>query len=453
MTKEEIQQQIIQWLQEEDSQSLQTLLTEMLPEDIVDVFYELKKSQRKKLFILLPGEIAAEVLNRMEPEDFEELLGYLNPDQTSEVLEEMSSDDVVDILGELPKEKQSAILNLMDEEGAREVRELLGYEEDTAGGIMTKDFIALSKDLTVEEAIGELRRQAPDAETIYYIYVVDHNGTLVGVVSLRELIIARADERIENIMREKVVSVRVDTDQEEVARQVSKYGFLAIPVVDFQNRIIGIVTVDDVFEVIEEETSEDIARIAGTVEEMDFEEENVAKRLHSSVRSRLPWLIITLFGGLVSSSIIRNYEGLLQQEAILAAFMPLLTGMGGNVGTQSSTLTVRALATGQLKSSQALKNILQEGLVGLLMGAICGLLIFGATVWIGGTGIIGALVAFALCANMITAATIGTLVPLVFKKIGVDPAVASAPFISTTIDATGLTIYFGLVTVLLRSFT
>ncbi|MGI6705283.1 MAG: magnesium transporter [Clostridia bacterium] len=451
-------EQIAHYVRSGEIRGLYTLLEDLHPADIAEILLALDEEERKGLFRLLPKGLAALVLNELDSDYFEELIGYLDLKERSQVLDEMSPDDMVDILSELSDDRQSEILGMMNVEEARDVRELLDYDEDSAGGIMTKEYVAIRRDITVEEAIKELRYDAPDAETIYYVYVVDHENRLVGVVSLRELIVSQPNTLIENIMREKVISVELGMDQEDVARKVAKYDLLAIPVVDHENRLMGIVTVDDILDVIEEEASEDIFRFAGAVEAIGSEDKAFFAQILFSVKSRLPWLIITLLGGMVSSQIINRYSSLIQTYANLAAYMPLLAGMGGNVGTQSSTLTVRAIAIGQIDRDGIIRNIIQESLVGLLVGLVCGLGVAFVTLFqpqkdalIQG-GLLAFMVGFAMCCNMVTAAAIGTMVPLAFKRFGIDPAVASAPFISTTIDVTGLSIYFGLITFMLSIF-
>lgn len=440
-----LKDRILILLKNDSIDELREIIDDLMPYDAAIIFEELEDEDKTRFVRELSIELAADVLEELDSDEFEEFIGMLRPSRKSEILEEMSPDDIVDILSELPEQRQEQLISLMDVEDAEDVRELLDYGEDTAGGIMTTDFISIDRDLSLAEAIDEVRRQAEDAETIYYVYVSDQNEKLVGVVSLRELLVGNADSKIADIIHKNVISVHIDADQEEVANVVSHYNLLAVPVVDDIGTMSGIVTVDDVIDVIEDEASEDISRFVGATDQPDYDEANIFKGLLMAVKARLPWLVITLFGGLISSSIIKHYDYLLTQEVILASFMPLLVGMGGNVGTQSSTLTVRAIATGQLKSSKYLKNILLEFLIGLLMGIICGGLLAGLSMLMGGNVEIGILVGIAMCVNMLTASTIGTLVPLFFKKVGVDPAVASAPFITTTIDAVGLSIYFGLV--------
>ncbi|HHX51319.1 MAG TPA: magnesium transporter [Clostridia bacterium] len=413
--------------------------TELQPADIADILQQMEEMDRAKLFIRLDGETAALVLRRLNTEAVESLLHILDPERIAAVLDEMSLDDAADFLGEVSENVKTELLDLMEVEEASDVKELLAYPEDTAGGIMTTEYVAILEDISAEKAIQVLRETAPDAETVYYVYVINTKNQLVGVISLRELIIANPETLITDIMQKKVISVRVDTDQEEVARVVTRYDFLAVPVIDHDRSLVGIVTVDDVIDVIHEEATEDIYRLAGA--QQVEEDLPLPERLVASVRSRLPWLLVTLMGGMLAGQVLRGLETELSRMVALAFFIPLLTGMGGNVGTQSSTLTVRGLATGQIEGREVILTVLKESLVGMSIGAVCGLIVGTVAFLWQGNMALGLVVGLALLGNMTTAATMGTLVPLFFRRVGIDPAVASAPFISTSIDITGLLIY------------
>ncbi len=314
---------------------------------------------------------------------------------------------------------------------------------------MTTEYVSVMEDFTAEEAIATLRKIAPDAETIYYVFVVNTHNQLVGVISLRELIVAAPTTLIRDVMHRKVVSVPVDMDQEEVARIVSKYNFLAVPVIDDQQHLLGIVTVDDVIDVIHEEVTEDIFRLAGAPGEEEDEEDTSVWKIATSLKARLPWLFVTMLGGLVSGQILSHFSDQINAVVALAFFIPLLTGMGGNVGTQSSTVTVRGIATGQIKGKGAWKIVCREALVGLMIGLVLGVFVGVVASWWQDKPMLGLVVGLAMAGNMLTAAAMGAFVPLTFRKLGIDPAVASAPFISTAIDITGLLIYSTLATLLI----
>lgn len=439
-------------LEENRELELHVYLEEMHAADIAEVLENLEDEQQMLVFGLLSDDKATEVLEEINSEQFSTIIKDLAYDKKVTLLENMSQDDIVDKLSELSESRQKEIIAFLDYEDAADVKELLIYEEATAGRLMTKDYVSIRKDYSVYYAIETLRSIAPDAETIYYIYVTDEFNRLVGVISLRELIISAPNKSIETIMNENLITVNVHDDQEHVAKIVSKYDLLAIPVVDNLGKLQGIITIDDVLDILEEEATEDIFKFAGTSEDEIYENDTkLLDRVKNSVKSRLPWLLITILGGLLSAKVLANYQGTISSNATLALFMPLLTGMGGNVGTQSSTITVRNIATHVIEGTGILRTIIHEISVGLVVGIVCSLLVAGSALIMNAEYHIAMIVGVAMWANMTTAATIGTIVPLVFKKIGVDPAVASAPFITTTIDLTGLTIYFSLATMLIAS--
>ncbi|HPZ70703.1 MAG TPA: magnesium transporter [Peptococcaceae bacterium] len=438
------------YIEEKDAEQARQFLAQLQYADIAEILEELA-SEEQQLWVLslLDDETAALVLNEVDTELGLKLLGQLNQQKASDILEEMPFDDAADLLGELPDSEQTHYLNLLEKEDRTEVEELLTYPADTAGGIMTTEYVSVMEDFTAEEAIATLRKIAPDAETIYYVFVVNTHNQLVGVISLRELIVAAPTTLIRDVMHRKVVSVPVDMDQEEVARIVSKYNFLAVPVIDDQQHLLGIVTVDDVIDVIHEEVTEDIFRLAGAPGEEEDEEDTSVWKIATSLKARLPWLFVTMLGGLVSGQILSHFSAQINAVVALAFFIPLLTGMGGNVGTQSSTVTVRGIATGQIKGKGAWKIVCREALVGLMIGLVLGVFVGVVASWWQDKPMLGLVVGLAMAGNMLTAAAMGAFVPLTFRKLGIDPAVASAPFISTAIDITGLLIYSTLATLLI----
>ncbi len=441
---------VLESLKNEDQDRTRELIQDSHMADIAKIFEELDHEYKDLLFLFLDDEHAAYVLAELSSEEFFEYYSPLSIERKVSILDYIADDDIADILGEAPEELKNRLIKLLDEEEAAELTELMGYDEETAGGIMTKEFLSLEANMTVLRALDYLREFAPDAESVYYLYVIDNDGKLVGIVSLRQIIVASPMQKIGEIMNEKVIYARADTDQEEVANMVRDYDFLILPVVDSEDVLIGIITVDDVMDIIEEEATEDILKFAGT-SEYDFEDydDKVFSSVFYSVKSRLPWLIITIFGGILSSFVVSKFQNVLTLDTAIAFFMPLLAGMGGNVGTQSSTLTVRTLALKDLRGKDVGRLILQEMLVGLTVGIICSLIIAVVSILVNGQMILSIIVAIAMFANISTAAIIGTLVPLIFKKVGVDPAVASAPFITTTVDITGLFIYFSLALMLI----
>jgi len=439
-------------IEKHDDVGLHNYLETMHAADIAEVLENLETDEQRLVFGLLSDEMATEVLEELGSEDFSELIKALTYEKKVTLLDLMSQDDIVDKLNELSEDRQKEIIAFLDYEDAADVKDLLLYEEDTAGGIMTKDYVSIKKTYSIYYAIETLRAISPDAETIYYIYVTDDYDRLVGVISLRELIIAAPNKSVESVMNENIITVNLNDDQEEVAKIVSKYDLLAVPVVDDDNVMHGIITIDDILDVIEEEATEDIYKFVGTSEEEAYEhDDSLFERVRNSVKSRLPWLLITILGGLMSATILASYQTTISANATLALFMPLLTGMGGNVGTQSSTITVRNIAMRVIEGADIFRTLIHEISVGLFVGIICSLLVASAALIMKAEYHIAIIVGIAMCANMTTAATIGTLVPLVFKRIGIDPAVASAPFITTTIDLTGLSIYFTLATAMMAN--
>ncbi len=409
------------------------------PSDLLDQIDELKDEQKKELFELFSDEEAALIIEEMEDFDRVSLLRLLTKHRASAILKEMAVDDATDLLGELSPEEARELLALIEEE-AEEIKDLLKYPEDTAGGIMTTDFIALPEDIPVEEAIIRLREIAPDAEIIYYIYVVDFRTRLSGVLSLRDLIAAGDGTLLHEIMYRNVISVPADLDQEEVARVVARYDLLAVPVIDEESRLLGIITVDDILDVIEEEATEDIYRLAGAgeIEGVSILEAPIL----DLARKRLPWLIICLLGGLLSGNVVGAFSATLQSVVILAAFIPVIMDMGGNVATQSSTVFVRGLATGEIGSSDAKRYLYREVKVGLVMGLINGVLIAVAAYLWQGLPILGLVVGLSMFFTISVAALIGTLVPIIFSYYNLDPALSAGPFVTTIKDVTGLLIYF-----------
>ena len=418
--------------------------------DIAELLKSLEDDNlRRLIFFLLEGEKAAEVIKELEDAEYvAELLKGLDGKKISEIFEEMFYDDAADFIGELPEEEQERFLDYF-EENADDVQKLIDFGPETAGGLMTTEYVSLPAEATAEEAINILRKIAPEAETVYYLFVVDQNHHLVGVISLRELIIAKPEMKIAEIMHKKVISVQAGEDQEEVARLVSKYNFLAIPVVDAAGILLGIITVDDVIDVIDEEATEDIYRMAGTNES---ESEEQGRRVFRTLRARIPWLLVTLVGGICSGQVMSHFALQLDRVVALTFFIPLLIGMAGNVGTQSSTVTVRGIAIGDVDSSKIMRTIGREALVGASLGLVMGGLISLIAFFWQESLTLGLVVGLAMLTNIFAAATMGTLVPLTFKKMGIDPAIASAPFITTSIDVLGLLIYISLASILLQLF-
>jgi len=425
--------------------NLAKLLAKTHPADIAHLFRYLDLNEQRLLFNLIAEpEISADVLSELDHATGAHILEQLDKQTITEVLQEMATDDAADIVGYMPDDLADEILNIMHDEDSREIEQLLSYEEDTAGGIMSPEFFALEQNLTVKEAIVALQ-QAEDAEMVFYLYVVNAQGQLVGVLSLRQLLTVPPNTQLRDIMTTDVFNVRTDMDQEEVARVVEKYNILAVPVVDDNNRLKGIITVDDVIDVIRQEATEDIYKMAGASEE----ELLYGNKSFKIARLRLPWLLINLFGGVITGYLMWLFKLTLKEIIALISFIPVITGMGGNVGGQSATIMVRGFATGRIDFSTLRQVFFKEVRVGLIMGSVCGLTV-GVVAWgWHGNPYLGMVVGLAMVIAMAVASTMGVIAPAAFKKLGIDPAIASTPFVQTANDITGILIYFGMATIFL----
>ncbi|WP_117170901.1 magnesium transporter [Paraliobacillus sediminis] len=414
---------------------------EIHPYDQAKIFEEQTEEIRFLIYTYLsPGEIA-DVMEQVDDDLVEEFITEMLPSFAAQVLANMATDDAVDILNEMDKNKVASYLTIMEKQASNEIKALLHYQEKTAGSIMTTEFVVVHTDQTVKEAMRHLRKKAPEAETIYYIYVINHDQVLVGVISLRDLIIAEGDWLISDVMSERLVSVSVGENQEDIAQMMRDYDFLALPVVDFQNHLLGIITVDDIMDVMEEEANDDYSKLAG-VSDMDGPDDNA----FVSAKKRLPWLIILLFLGLFTASIIGRFEATLDQVAILAVFIPLIAGMAGNSGTQALAVAVRGIATGEIEKQGKWNILRREAITGMITGLSCGILITGIVYIWQGMFFLGLLVGVSITATLFVATIAGALVPLLMHKLKIDPAVASGPFITTINDIISVLIYFGLAT-------
>ncbi|NLV24214.1 MAG: magnesium transporter [Deltaproteobacteria bacterium] len=413
------------------------------PADIAALFRYLEPKEQRVLFNLIENaETAAYVLSEIDHSTGARLLQEIDKEAITEILQEMPYDDAVDIIRNMPEELAEEILSIMQDEHSEEIEQLLRYDEDTAGGIMSTEIFSLNENLTVREAIEELQKSAENVEMVFYIYVTNEHKHLVGVLSLRQLLTVPPHTKLKDIMITDVISVRTDMDQEEVAHLVAKYNILAVPVVDESNKLMGIITVDDVIDVMRQEATEDIYKMAGASEEEAFH----TFKSFKIARLRLPWLITNLFGGMVTGYLMWLFKVTLQEILALVTFIPVITGMGGNVGGQSATIVVRGFATGRIDSSTLTKVLFKEIRVGLIMGVVCGLTLGVVAYFWHGNLYLGLVVGLAMTTAMTVAATMGVLAPAFFKKLGVDPAIASMPFVQTANDITGILIYFATAT-------
>ncbi|HKK82785.1 MAG TPA: magnesium transporter [Atribacterota bacterium] len=447
MEEKVIIEKIKRLLDEKKSEELKELVGDLHPNDFSEIAEELSPEQIVEIFWLIKDrEKIAEYISELNTELQSDLLNAMTKEQASEILKEMDTDEAVDLLGEIAPEESREFLDLMSKEEAEEIEELMKYEENTAGSVMNNEFVTLPEYLTTEQAIQRIREISPEAEMIYYVYVLDQRMRLIGVLSLRDLIVADAKKKISQIMEEDIISVLDTEDREVAARVISDYDFLAIPVINKKGMMVGIITVDDIIDVLEEEVTEDIHKMVGSAE---FYEDKLIKATPlSRAKARLPWLLVCMVGEIISGSVIEFHSGILEVVVALAFFIPIIMAMGGNVGAQSSTITVRGLATGQLRLDELWKNIWTETKVGFFIGITIGIIISMLTYFWQSDYILGMTIGLSLCITVISAATVGTLLPLLFTRLNIDPAVATGPFITTAVDVGSLIIYFSLGTYL-----
>jgi magnesium transporter len=414
--------------------------------DLSIVFRSLSIPDQQQLLDLIDDlEQKGILFSELDEDTFLNLSDVLEIDEIVEILEHMPTDDVADLLGQLPDEKSDTILAKMKNEGSEEIEDLLRYQDDTAGGIMVTDYIALREETTAKEAIESLQKEHLDVEMPFYLYAIDEYGKLVGVSSLRQLVVVKPDTPLKDFMTTDVFSVQPSMDQEEVAKIVARYDILAVPVVNETNQLVGIITVDDVIDIIREEATEDILKMAGVGGEEFIETQSVAR----STRIRLPWLLASCIGGIIAFYIINHFEGSLAKLAYLAAFIPIIMGMGGNIGTQTSTIVVRGLATGRLNKGDTWSVVFKELSIGFILGAVYGILIGSVAQLQYNTFKVALSVGLAVVSSMSIAALVGSLVPMGFARINVDPAVATGPFVTTAIDIVSVYFYFAIATTLL----
>ncbi|HQR36186.1 MAG TPA: magnesium transporter [Blastocatellia bacterium] len=422
------------------------------PADVAMVLQSLPQLDRKSVFGAMARAetpLAAASLTELTQIQAIELLRSLTPEGIAQVLQELPSDDAAEFIAELPEELREELLDLMKVEASTDVQELLSFAENTAGRIMTPDVFALKEDLTVAEAISAIQRASSDIELVFYLYIVDDRNHLVGVSSLRQLLLVPPTTPLKKIMSGDVISVGTDTDQEEVARVVARYNLLGVPVVDQENKLVGVVTVDDVLDVIREEATEDIYALAGV-----SSEESVKSPPLRSVRLRLPWLVVNLATAFLAASVINAFEATIEKVVVLASLQSIVAGMGGNAATQTLTVIVRGLALGEVTLENSRRVLIKEILVGVTNGLVNGFIASMVIwLWFGFSVkmlIIGGVIAAALVINLVIAAISGTVIPLVLKKLNADPALASTVFVTTCTDVGGFLSFLGLATLLLK---
>ncbi len=410
------------------------------PADLAILFRYFNDDQQTQVFNLMNNDAhTAEFLVELDDTLIANLLDGKPPQDVAKLIEHASANDQSYILGTLENNQAHAIIDLLNTEEQEEIEELMGYPEDSAGAMMTTDVFTLFQNTSCENALRTLQDQA-DAEMVFYLYITDDDDRLVGVASLRALATTPSDTLLKDIMVKKVHSVRPETDQEDVALIVAQYNYLAVPVLDGDGHLIGIVTVDDVVDVIREEATEDFLQMAGAGKDREI----LLKSSWENAKARLPWLFASWIGGIIAVTIIGTFEHMLENIIALAAFIPVIIGMGGNIGTQSSTIIVRGMATGRIEIGNELKILAKELRVGIILGVLYGLLlgIFANFKFMNSNPMLGVVVGLSMCCSMLIAVAFGTIIPLILRKIDIDPAVATGPFVTTTIDILGVFLYF-----------
>ena len=416
------------------------LIDKTHPADLALLFRYFNESEQDEIFSkLLPSEKTAEFLNDLDESIGIRLLESESPERIASILENASSNEQAYLIGLVDKKYVSSVIDLLQADKQEELEEMMAYPEDSAGILMYTDVFTLHEETKAREAINALQDQE-DAEMVFYLYTLDDEGRLTGVISLRDLVTTPGETMLKDIMYKQIHVVRPETDQEEVARIVSQYNFLAVPVVDSEDRLLGIVTVDDVVDIIREEATEDFLQMVGAGKDREI----LLKSSWENARMRLPWLFASWVGGILAAFIIGVFDNVLQSTIALAAFIPVIMGMGGNIGTQSSTIIVRGLATGRVSIENSIKILFKEIRVGLMLGILYGFLlgVFAVFKFLDVSPMLGIVVGTSICISMIIAATIGSLVPLVLNRFEIDPAVATGPFVTTSIDILGVACYF-----------
>jgi len=420
--------------------NLTKLIEKTHPADMALLFRFFSEIEQNELFtIMRPGEHTGEFLGELDELIIKRLIENETPQHVADLLEFTSSNDQASILSVINEEASQAILDLLKSEEQEEVEEIMGYPEDSAGTLMYTDVFTLHENTLAKEAINVLQDHE-SSEMVFYLYVIDDDERLVGVISLRDLVTTPPDTELKNIMIRSPQTVRPETDQDEVARIVSQYNYLAVPVIDQEGLLLGIVTVDEIVDVIREEATEDFLQMAGAGKDREI----LMKSSWDNARSRLPWLFASWIGGICAAAVIGIFDNTLQGTLALAAFIPVVIGMGGNIGTQTSTLVVRGLATGRVNVGNNINIIFKEIRVGMILGILYGLLLglFAIMRFVDISPYLGLVVGLGIACSMLIATAFGSLVPLLFHRMDIDPAIATGPFVTTSIDILGVTLYF-----------
>ncbi len=433
-------------IEQRDFSQLKSLLDRMEPADVEELLNDVPDENWIIVFRLLHKDMAADVFTELEPEEQAELLTRFKEFRVREIIQELDPDDRTELLEELPAEVVRRLLQYLSYEDRLEAQILLGYPDDSVGREMTTEFVELKENWTVGQALEHIRRTAPDKETIYNSYITSHGHKLVGVISLKDLLLAADDELVANLMNPHIISVHTTADREEAARELAKYDFLALPVVDSEDRLVGMITIDDVLDVLEEEATEDIARMAAVA---PIDRPYLTSSIWQLVRSRIFWLALLLILEGVTTSVMDHFEEFIAGMVLLTFFVPTLVGVGGNTGAQISAVIIRGMSIGELTNKDVWRIALKEMLAGAIIAIILGILLFGRVLLLRPQYDLAVAVAIALGVVVWYSNMIGALLPLAAKKVGIDPAMMAGPLVTTIVDITGVAMYFGIVKLIL----
>jgi magnesium transporter len=422
------------------------LLTDLHPADIADLFEALDEHEKKKLFRELDIDTASDVIAELSEFSQDQILADLSHQRLGEIVDELDSDDAADLLASVPDEVAEEVLASIDVEDSREVRRLLAYDEETAGGIMQAELLAVAQEATIADTIKRVREYGVELEGLANIFVINSDQQVVGQVSLRQLILSEPADTLSQVMDTTVRTIPVAMDQEDVARMFQKYDLLSAPVIESDGSLVGRITIDDVIDIIEEEISEDVLRMAGTHED----ELVYGDQIWKISRFRLPWLLITLVGGLLTGYLLWLFKVALADAIVLVTFVPVIMALGGSVAIQSTTITVRGLATGAIDLQRIGRTVYKETRVGLLMALACGFTLgIAAEIW-HQNPVLGLAVGISMAGVIMVASLMGTLIPVAFQRLGIDPAVSSGPFVTIANDITGIVIYLSISSAFLK---
>lgn len=430
-------------IDEQESEKLRPILVDLHPADIAEIINQVDLGEAKYVFDLLDTETAGEVVIDVDDGLREKILSDIDTEKLLDIVEELDSDDATDIVSDLPEDVAEEVLGKIDPEDSQDVKELLKYPEESAGGIMNSDYVSVLDSATVGDAINEVRKNAEEFEHIYIVYVLDDAEKLLGFVKLKSLVIHPPEKPIRHVMEEDLIYTNVDMDQEEVANLMYKYDLVAIPVVDVNKKMLGRITIDDVVDVIQEEAAEDIQKMAGL-----SDDEEVTYSTVKISRNRLPWLFVALVGNLISAVVLSNFEASLKEIIVASFFIPIVMAMGGSAGSQAAIVMVQGMGSSDIWYHDTIRKLSKEFRVALLNGFISSVVLFLASyIFFPSSVNFSLILSASLMIIMVNATMIGAIAPLIFKKLGSDPAIATGPFVATANDVMGLLIYFTLITI------